>query len=138
MKTNPPFAEAWNLLGLVCQDSGKTSKSQEYFMKAMGLRPKWTEPVEHLGISYYSQGHLKDSIKTLKMYLDLGGRNIDALLAMAKAAIEVNYCRTVLSATSAILEVDDTFYEVWEERGVCQSRLSRHNAACTSPNVAMI
>jgi tetratricopeptide (TPR) repeat protein len=137
IKTDSSFAEAWNLLGLVYQDSEKTKKSLDCFLKAITLRPKWTEPVEHLGLAYYSQGKLKEAIKTLNKYLDLGGRSIDALFAMAKAAIEANDCRSVLSTTAAIIEVDDTLYEVWEMRGVCQARLSRYNAACTSLNVAI-
>ncbi|MFW9846891.1 MAG: tetratricopeptide repeat protein [Candidatus Thorarchaeota archaeon] len=131
------YAEAWNLLGLVYQEAEDFGKAVECFEKASKIDKKWTVPIENTGTLYYSQNNFIDAVETLKRYLDLGGDEIDTLLALAKAAFELNDCKTVLTATSAIIEINDDLYEVWEMRGICQGRLDRFNAACTSLNVAI-
>ncbi|MFW9799342.1 MAG: tetratricopeptide repeat protein, partial [Candidatus Thorarchaeota archaeon] len=134
---DPTHYQAWNLLGLVYQDSEAFGEAMECFERAAELAQKWIEPVENLGMLYYSQGLFEQAVKTLTNYLDLGGTDVDALLALAKSAVQTNDCRTVLSVTSSILEVADDLFEVWEMRGVCQAKLSRYNAACTSLNLAI-
>ncbi|MFW9966998.1 MAG: tetratricopeptide repeat protein [Candidatus Thorarchaeota archaeon] len=131
------FALAWNLLGIIYQETEKYEKAFECFKKAMELDKTWFEPIENSGMLQYSQEMYKQSIETLTRYLELGGDELDTLLALAKAAVQVNDCRTILIATSAILESHDDLYEVWEMRGMCQAQLNRYNAACTSLNAAI-
>ncbi|MFQ5833826.1 MAG: tetratricopeptide repeat protein [Candidatus Thorarchaeota archaeon] len=134
---DPTHHQAWNLLGLVYQDSEAFGEAMECFERATELVQKWIEPVENLGMLYYSQGLFEQAVKTLGDYLKLGGTEVDALLALAKSAAQMDDCRTVLSVTSSILDVADDLFEVWEMRGVCQARLERYNAACTSLSVAI-
>lgn len=131
------YAEAWNLLGLVYQEAEDFGKAVECFEKASKIDSSWTEPLANMGDLYYSQNNFIDAVETLKSYLEIGGRELDSLLALAKAAFQLNDCKTVLTATSAIIENKEDLYEVWEMRGICQGRLDRFNAACTSLNVAI-
>ncbi|MHA2065062.1 MAG: tetratricopeptide repeat protein [Candidatus Thorarchaeota archaeon] len=131
------FALAWNLLGLVYQDAEKYAEALECFNKAMDLDTKWTDPIENAGMLQYSEEMYMESIETLTSYLELGGNELDTLLALTKAAVQVNDCQTVLTVTSSILEKHEDLYEVWEMRGMCQAQLDRYNAACTSLNAAI-
>ncbi|MHA2081856.1 MAG: tetratricopeptide repeat protein [Candidatus Thorarchaeota archaeon] len=131
------FALAWNLLGLVYQDAGKSSEALECFNEAMKLDKKWTEPIENAGMLLYSEEMYDETIEILTRYRDLGGNELDTLLALAKAAVQADDCHTVLATTSAILEIHKDLYEVWEMRGMCQAQLGRYNTACTSLNAAI-
>ena len=106
-------------------------------MKAMEIDPEWTEPIENMGMLQYSEEMYEEAVETLTKYLELGGNELDTLLAMAKAAAEVNDCKSVLAVTSYLLEAHNDLYEVWEMRGMCQAQLGRYNAACTSLNAAI-
>lgn len=131
------FALAWNRLGLVYQDGERNAEALECFEKAMELDEKWTEPIENAGMLLYSEEMYDETVETLTKYLELGGNELDTLLALAKAAVQVDDCHTVLTITSSILETHDDLYEVWEMRGMCQAQLDRYNAACTSLNAAI-
>ncbi|MFX0108954.1 MAG: tetratricopeptide repeat protein [Candidatus Hodarchaeota archaeon] len=137
LKEDKSYGPAWDLLGLVYLDAEKLKKAEECFEKAIATDKKWLDPVENLGMLQYSQGEYKEAIQTLTRYIDLGGSDIDVLLGLTKAAFQVNDCKTVLSVTSKILEIEDDLYEVWEMRGICQATLDRFNAACTSLNAAI-
>ncbi len=131
------FAMAWNLLGLVYQDAEKSAEALECFNKAIVLDKKWTEPIESAGMLLYSEEMYTESVETLTRYLELGGNELDTLLALVKAAVQLDDCQTVLTVTSTILENHEDLYEVWEMRGMCQAQLDRYNAACTSLNAAI-
>ena len=131
------FSLAWNLLGLVYQDGEKSAEALECFYKAMELDKDWTEPIENAGMLLYSEEMYDDTIETLTKYLEIGGKDLDTLLALTKAAVQADDCQTVLTTTSAILEAHKDLYEVWEMRGMCQAQLDRYNAACTSLNAAI-
>jgi tetratricopeptide (TPR) repeat protein len=131
------IALAWNLLGLVYQDGEKSAEALECFNKAMEIDKKWTEPIENAGLLLYSEEMYEETIELLIKYLELGGNELDTLLALAKAAVQANDCQILLAVTSSILETNDDLYEVWEMRGICQAQLDRYNAACTSLNAAI-
>jgi tetratricopeptide (TPR) repeat protein len=131
------FALAWNLLGLVYQDGERSAEALECFIKAMEIDQKWTEPIENAGMLQYSEEMYEETIATLTKYLELGGKDLDTLLALAKAAVQVDDCQSILTVTSSILEMHGDLYEVWEMRGICQAQLGRYNAACTSLNAAI-
>ncbi|MFW9890494.1 MAG: tetratricopeptide repeat protein, partial [Candidatus Thorarchaeota archaeon] len=131
------FALAWNLLGLVYQDGEKSAEALECFISAMEIDPEWTEPIENAGMLQYSEEMYEEALVTLTKYLELEGKELDPLLAMAKAAVQVDDCQSVLTVTSYILEIHVDLYEVWELRGKCQAQLGRYNAACTSLNAAI-
>ncbi|MFX0054762.1 MAG: tetratricopeptide repeat protein [Promethearchaeota archaeon] len=131
------FVMAWNLLGLVYQDAEKSAEALECFIKAMEIDSEWIEPIENAGMLQYSEEMYEEAIETLTKYLELGGSELDTLLAMAKAAVQADDCQSVLTVTSYILETHPGLYEVWEMLGMCQAQLGRYNAACTSLNAAI-
>jgi protein O-GlcNAc transferase len=131
------FAEAWNLLGLVHQQAWSLDEARKCFAKAANLKSKWLEPLLHLGLLEFSMGLYKEAFHTLQRYSDLGGEDIEALLAFARTANQLDKFKAVLEITSRILDVDDDIYEAWELRGVCQAKISRYNAACVSLNMAI-
>ncbi|MHA2141502.1 MAG: tetratricopeptide repeat protein [Candidatus Thorarchaeota archaeon] len=137
LEKDDSFAQAWNLLGLVYQDAEKYAEALECFNTAIEQDKKWLEPIENAGMLLYSEEMYIETIEMLIRYLELGGNELDTLLALTKAAVQENECHTVLRTTSAILETHDDLYEVWEMRGMCQAQLDRYNAACTSLNAAI-
>jgi len=82
-------------------------------------------------------GLFSESADTLLGYVDSGGEDLEALLTLAKAAMKLNDCQTVITVTSKIIGIDNDLYEAWELRGLCQAELGRYNAACTSLNMAI-
>ena len=131
------YSPAWNLLGIVNRDSGDLDKARECFEKAISQDAVWQEPLKNLGLMEFS---LDDNLKTvehLMKYFKLDGSEIEVLLTLSRAAFELEECKTVLSVTSRILDLDEDIYQAWSMRGICQAKLDRFNTACTSLNVAI-
>ena len=137
IKMDDTFSPAWNLLGKVNQDSGKIEDARRCFREAMNCNPDWLDPLENLGLLEFSQDNYSEAVKLLKKYNKLDGSNPEVLLTLARAAFEIEDCKTVLAVTSKILEIDDDIYQAWSMRGICQAKTEKFNAACTSLNVAI-
>ena len=133
------YAPLWNLRGLVYQDHGDFEKAFEFFNKATVRAPKWIEPLENRGLLEFSKKQYEAAIETFKMYMELGGNEIEVLLTLVEAAFKVEDCNTVLSMTKKIIDTDEFphFREIWEMRGMCQAKQEQFNAAFTSLNVAI-
>jgi tetratricopeptide (TPR) repeat protein len=116
---------------------GKMNRARECFNEASKNDPSWPLPLEHLGLLEYSQEDFEASVTALKRYLEIGGKDLDVLLALMRAAYQGNDCSTVLSVTSAILENKEDLYEVWETRGLCQAKAEKFKAASVSLNMAL-
>lgn len=130
-------ARGWYLLGVAHRDGKEIDKARDCLKKAINNDPEWLEPLETLGNLEFSIDNDRDAVKYLKKYMEKDGRDIDTLLILARAAFEIEDCKTVLTVTSRILESDDTISQVWVMRGICQAKLDRFNAACTSLTVAL-
>ncbi len=137
LNLNEDNAKAWYLLGLAHRDSKNPEQARKCLKEAIASDPEWLEPLAVLGTLEFSLGNDRQAVKTLKQYLALGGSDIDTLMTLARAAFEVDDCRIVLKATSKIIEQQDELSQVWVMRGLCQAKLKRFNAACTSLNVAV-
>ncbi len=131
------YSPAWNLLGLVHCESGKTDQARNCFKEAISRDPTWLEPLQNLGSLEFSEKNYQDSTKFMKKYFKLGGNDVEALLTLSSAAFEIGDCKTVISVTSKILDIDDDIFQAWAMRGICQAKTERYNAACTSLNIAI-
>jgi protein O-GlcNAc transferase len=128
---------AWYLLGLANRDKGDTEEARKCLKEAVRLGQNWLEPLEVLGTLEASLNNNRDAVRYLKQYMQRGGDEMSTLLTLVRAAFESKDCKTVLAATSKIIEKDDESAEAWVMRGICQAHLDRFNAACTSLNVAI-
>ncbi|TFF91467.1 tetratricopeptide repeat protein [Candidatus Thorarchaeota archaeon] len=137
VKISPSYAGAWEQLGVLSIEAGDTNRAREYLRQAISLDADRMSSLARLGRLEYSEGHLEQALSTLWQYFKSGGDELDTLLVLARAAFELNSCSKVLKTTSAIIELDDDFAEVWEMRGLCQAQKSKYNAACISLNVAI-
>ncbi len=130
-------ARAWYLLGLAHRDKGDTDEARKCLGEAARLGQNWLEPLEVLGALEASLNNNREAVRHLKQYMQKGGNGMPSLLTLARTAFESKDCKTVLAATSKIIEKDEELAEAWVMRGVCQAHLDRFNAACTSLNVAI-
>ncbi len=131
------YSPAWNLLGIVNRDSGDLDRARECFKKAISYGSDWQEPLKNLGLMEFSLDDYIQTVKYLKRYFKLDGSDTEVLLILSRAAFELEECNTVLSVTSKILDLDDEIYQAWSMRGICQAKMDRFNAACTSLNMAI-
>jgi tetratricopeptide (TPR) repeat protein len=130
-------AKSWNLLGQVKLAKHQHDQARESFAKAIEYAPDWIQPIEHLGMMEFSLEDYPATVKVLKKYMSLGGRELDILLTLAEAAFLSNDCKTVMSTTALIIEINDDMHEAWEMRGICQAKSEKYAAACISLNVAI-
>lgn len=137
LKLDSSHPRAWYLLGLAHRDGKEIENARECLKKAITNAPEWLEPLDTLGNLEFSLNNDRDAVRYLKKYMEKDGNDSDTLLVLARAAFEIEDCKTVLTVTTKILEQDDTIAQVWVMRGICQAKLDRFNAACTSLTVAL-
>ena len=137
VEMNPSSAKAWFLLGEVYEDLDKLDKARECYTMASSKDTEWIDPLAYLGKLEFSQKKYKDAITTLKQYTELGGNDISILLILARSAFEIEDCKSVISVTSQITEINEDIYEVWELRGLCHARMANFSAALVCLNMAL-
>lgn len=137
VEIDPSYAPAWSKLGDVYVLLKDLNKGRECFRKAMELQPDWTEPIANLGLLEFSQEQYKEARNILKKYLALHGDDIETLVVLARSAFNLDDCKTVLSTTSRIIELDEDVYQAWEMRGLCHAKSSNFSSACVSLNMAI-
>ncbi len=134
---DPCFAKAWSLLGEVYEELGNLKKAQECYKTAFSKDTDWSDPLANLGLLEFSQKLYQDAVKTLKMYAELGGNDINVLLTLARSAFKLEDCKTVIAVTSQIIEMNEDIYEAWELRGFCHAKMSNYSSALVSLNLAL-
>ena len=137
VKIDSDCAEAWYLLGKTLKELNRPDEARESLVRATEIDASKTEAWLELGLINYSQERYRDASFALKRYMDNGGKDIDALLTLARAAFRQSDCDMVLAVTGLILKMDEDVYEAWELRGLCQARKKRYNAAVMSLNMAL-
>ena len=111
--------------------------ARECFKKASMLESDWTEPLVNLGLLEFSQKSYKEARQTLCKYMDLGGRDTDILLVLARSSFHLDDCNTVQNVTSQIIDIDEEIYEAWEMRGLCHAKKSKFSSALVALNMAI-
>lgn len=137
LKIDESSAKGWYLLGVAHRDGKEFDKARDCLKKAISNDPDWIVPLETLGTMEFSLNNPRETVKHLKKYMEKEGNNLDTLLTLARAAFETEDCKNVLSVTGKINDQDDSISQVWVMRGICQAKLDRFNAACTSLTVAL-
>ncbi|MHA1135169.1 MAG: tetratricopeptide repeat protein [Candidatus Thorarchaeota archaeon] len=137
VEIDPSFAKAWNSLGIVYKDLEDIAKARECFYKASSLEPDWTEPLVSLGKLEFSQKSYKEVKDVLCKYMELGGKEIDNLVILARSSFYLDDCKTVQKVTSLITNIDEGIYEAWEMRGLCHAKKSKFSSALVALNMAL-
>ncbi|TFG26476.1 tetratricopeptide repeat protein [Candidatus Thorarchaeota archaeon] len=133
----PSFKKGWLRLGEIHEDLGNMDKARTCYQTAISLDFEWKEPLVHLGKLDFSLKQYHGAVRTLKAYLKLGGDDISALLILAQSAYNLDDCKTVLTVTAQITNMDENIYEAWEMRGLCHARMSNFSSALVSLNMAL-
>ena len=137
VEINPSFAKGWNSLGLVYKDLGDIDSARDCFSKSSSIEPEWTDPIVSLGLLEFSQKSYKAAKEALSKYMELGGKEIEILVILARSAFLLDDCKTVQKVTSLIIEIDEGIYEAWEMRGLCHARSSKFSSALVALNMAL-
>lgn len=137
VELDPSFAKAWNSLGIVYKELKAIDNAHECFKKAALLEPDWTEPFVNLGLLEFSQKSYKSAKETLCKYMDMGGKEIEILVILARSAFHLDDCNTVQKVTSLIINIDEGTYEAWEMRGLCHAKKSKFSSALVALNMAI-
>ena len=137
IEIDPSFAKAWNSLGIVYKDLEDIDKARECFSKASSLEPNWTEPLVNLGLLEFSQKSYKAAKDVLCKYMELGGKEIDILVILARSSFHLDDCKTVQKVTAFITSMDEGIYEAWEMRGFCHAKQSKFSSALVALNMAL-
>jgi Flp pilus assembly protein TadD len=137
VQSDSTFAEGWYALGNVHDRLNELDKARECFKQASSLRPDWTDPIASLGQLEFKQKRYKEVTSVLKKYLKLDGSAADVLLMLAQAAFHLEDCKTVLAATSRIIDLDEDVSKAWELRGLCHAKMSNISSACVALNMAL-
>lgn len=133
----PTFAKAWNSLGIVYKELKDIDNARECFKKAALTETDWTEPLVNLGLLEFTQKSYKEAKATLCKYMDLGGKDIDILVTLARSSFHLDDCNTVQKVTSLIIDMDEGIYEAWEMRGLCHAKKSKFSSALVALNMAI-
>jgi len=137
IQNNPTFAEGWLALGTIHEDLHEVDMARECYQKAESLKPDWTDPLSRLGQLEFSLMRYKEATLTLKKYLNLDGNDTSILVILAQSAFHIDDCKTVLTATSKIIDIDEGVFEAWELRGLCHAKMSNLSSACVALNMAL-
>ncbi len=134
---DPQNAEAWLTLGHIYRDRERYTDAQQCYRRATEIHADWQEAWQHLGMVSSLLEQPKDSIHALLVYMELGGSDLHILEVLARTALDIDDCRTVIRVTKRILDLNEELAWAWRMRGICQAKLSRFNAACVSLNMAI-
>lgn len=137
VQIDPSFAKGWNSLGLIYQELKDLDNARDCFKKASTLKSEWTDPIVSLGLLEYSEKSYKEAKDTLCRYMELGGKDIETLIVLARSAFQLDDCKTVQKVTSLIIEMDEGVYEAWEMRGLCHAQKSKFSTALVALNMAL-
>jgi tetratricopeptide (TPR) repeat protein len=137
IEINPSFAKAWHSLGIVHRELEEIDKARKCFKKASTLEPDWLEPLVSLGLLEFSQKSYKEVKVVLSKYMELGGKDIDILVILARSSFHLDDCKTVQEVTSLITSLDEGIYEAWEMRGLCHAKMSKFSSALVALNMAL-
>jgi tetratricopeptide (TPR) repeat protein len=137
VKNTPSFSEGWFVLGNTHERLSDFQSARECFITASDLKPDWLDPIVSLGHLEFNQKRYKEAASVLKKYLKLEGSSTDVLLLLAQSAFNIDDCKTVLAATSRIIDIDEGISQAWELRGLCHAKLSNISSACVALNMAL-
>ena len=137
LQINPDHVESLVALGNLLEEDWKLDEARSQYSRAVEVDPEALLPRQYLGRLESSTGHFEEAVKALKTYQELGGEDVETLLTLAEAASKVNDCKTVLKATKAVLDLDDSAYKAWELRGICYAHTEKYNEACICLNMAI-
>ena len=137
VKVDPSYAKAWNSLGLIYQELKELDHARDSFKKASTLKSEWIDPIANLGLLEFSEKSYKEAKESLCRYMELGGKDIEILVVLARAAFQLDDCKTVQKVTSLIIEMEEGIYEAWEMRGLCHAKQSKFSSALVALNMAV-
>jgi tetratricopeptide (TPR) repeat protein len=137
IQDNPSFSEGWFTLGTIHEKLDEVDKARECFQRAATLKPEWIVPLASLGRLEFEQKRYMEAESALKKYLELDGTDTDVLVLLARSAFYLDDCKTVLSTTSKIVDLDESVFEAWELRGLCHAKMGNISPACVSLNMAL-
>jgi len=137
IQSYPSFAEGWFALGSVHERLEEVDKARECFQHAALLNPDWADPLVSLGRLEFKLKRYKEAKAALQTYFELDGIDTDVLVLLAQSAFHLEDCKTVLSATSKIVDLDESVFEAWELRGLCHAKMGNISPACVSLNMAL-
>ena len=103
IELNPNYAEAFNNLGIVLAELGKSDEAIESYLQALKIKPDYAEVHNHLGNTLTDSGKIKEAINSYQkalsykpdyaeVYNNLG--NASKYLGMSKDAIN-NYSKAL-------------------------------------------
>jgi tetratricopeptide (TPR) repeat protein len=137
IQNDPLFVDGWLALGTIHEKLGEVDKARECYQQATSIKPDLTDPLAYLGQLEFSLKRYKETRLALKKYLELGGNNASILVILAQSAFHLDDCKTVLSTTSKIIDIDENVFEAWELRGLCHAKMSNMSSACVALNMAL-
>lgn len=65
------FADVLNMLGVIYHDRGQVALAQEYFEKAVGINPRYTEAALNLAVTYNEQGLYEEARRAHELVASL-------------------------------------------------------------------
>lgn len=84
LETDPAFARAWELWGLVLHGQGRLAQAIECVERAIQLEPQWNGFFHDLGNIYWSAGRHEDAEKALRTFLNTAPNSISGLATLGK------------------------------------------------------
>eukprot|EP00656_Telonema_subtile_P034236 TRINITY_DN3834_c0_g1_i2.p2 TRINITY_DN3834_c0_g1~~TRINITY_DN3834_c0_g1_i2.p2 ORF type:complete len:307 (-),score=55.15 TRINITY_DN3834_c0_g1_i2:205-1125(-) len=134
LKLNGKFAETYNNLGILMQESGEHRQAAKLFKVSSELREhSFKQPIFNLGVSLFALGDVKEALLRFKDALALDGEYVRAYVYVSMALERLGHYEDAESALRTALRIDPANNEAYAR--LKQLKLSRARAGIrTAPH----
>jgi tetratricopeptide (TPR) repeat protein len=129
-RDNPKNPEAWNMLGIALQQSGKMIPARQAYTRATKLNPKFAEAYNNLGTTWYQEDRYAKAVRAYQKAISADPNLASAYSNMGCAYFNDKKYDKALSAFSTAIALDPDVFDTTGHSGtILQDRsVSDHGA----------
>ncbi|OGU33967.1 MAG: hypothetical protein A2068_05395, partial [Ignavibacteria bacterium GWB2_35_6b] len=101
--------KAFNYLGILFSRTKNYVKAEEYFLKAMNLKPDFTDALSNLAIIYFEQNRIEESIELHKKSVEINKTNLKSYFNLAYAYQEYSEIEKAEENYKAAVKLNPNF-----------------------------
>lgn len=123
-KSAPLFYKAYNNAGKVLQHMGKIDEAQEYYQKALDIKPDDSETLDNIGQILFLKGQNDEAIEKFRQSIAFNNKNFSAQLHLGQALIKngdtkgaIDYLKKTLYTFPSSAPVHDLLGRAYELEG---------------------
>jgi tetratricopeptide (TPR) repeat protein len=135
-KLNPTYPDtlpnAWNNLGLLATQEGRTAEAIPYFQEALRLSPDHLIALDNLGNAYRQQQQWEEARKVLERAVTVGPQDAEANYSLGMVFAQMDDSNRAYEYLQRALKIRPVYPEALNNLGVLYLRTQRRNEAVAS------